>query len=201
MMNWPITVGVALFTLGGLTNTSAAAECSDAPVKTLNAGLLAAMTQGNTSTFASRQAALTPVLAEAFDLRVISRLVLGKVHADLDEAQRAAFTDAFSEMVYATYASRFKQASGVAFKIREVREQRRSRCAVLSAIERPEKDPVRLNYLVHQREGAWRIINVVAEGVSDLALKRAEYGAVIKREGFEVLLAKLRAQTQRLGEG
>ena len=98
-MNWPNTVGVALLALGGLTNTCAAAECSDAPVKTLNAGLLAAMTQGNTSTFASRQAALIPVLAEAFDLRVISRLVLGKAYADLDEAHRASFTDAFRTMV------------------------------------------------------------------------------------------------------
>ena len=96
-MNWPNTVGVALLALGGLTNTCAAAECSDAPVKTLNAGLLAAMTQGNTSTFASRQAALIPVLAEAFDLRVISRLVLGKAYADLDEAQRASFIRRGSE--------------------------------------------------------------------------------------------------------
>ena len=201
MSGWRAGLGVILVSCMAAVSTATAAECSDAPVKVLNAGLLSAMSQGSASTFASRKAELTPVLSEAFDLPVVARLVLGKAFADLDTERRAAFTEAFSDMVYATYASRFKRANGVAFNIRETRPTRRARCVVRATIERPEKDPVRLDYLVHQRDGAWRIINVVAQGVSDLALKRAEYGAVIQREGFDALLHKLRAQTQRLGTG
>ena len=37
----------------------------------------------------------------------------------------------------------------------------------------------------------WRIINIIANGISDLALKRSEYTSILKREGFEVLLAKI----------
>lgn len=183
-----------------LMSPAMAWACSDAPVKALNAGLSAVMSDTQASPFAARKAQLTPVLAEAFDLPVIAQLVLGETYAQLDEAARTAFTEAFSEMVYATYASRFKRTDGVVFEILETRELRRSRCAVRTVLERPDKDDVRLDYLVHQREGEWRIINVVAQGVSDLALKRAEYGAVIQREGFDALLRKLRAQSARLAE-
>lgn len=201
MIHWRVGLGAVLLSYLAVVGTASAAECSDAPVKVLNAGLLSAMNQGGASTFASRKAELTPVLSHAFDLPVIARLVLGKAFVELDAARRAEFTQAFGEMVYATYASRFKQANGVAFIIKETRPLRRSRCVVRALIERPEKDPVRLDYLVQQRDGAWRIINVVAEGVSDLALKRAQYGAVIQREGFDALLDKLRMQTERLAEG
>jgi phospholipid transport system substrate-binding protein len=41
-------------------------------------------------------------------------------------------------------------------------------------------------------DGRWRIINIIADGVSDLALERAEYSSVIRRYGFNALLAKLK---------
>ena len=44
------------------------------------------------------------------------------------------------------------------------------------------------------RQGAnhhWKIINILADGVSDLALKRAEYSAIIQRDGFSALLSLL----------
>ena len=37
-------------------------------------------------------------------------------------------------------------------------------------------------------------MNVVAKGVSDLSLKRAEYTAVIDSEGFDSLLNRLRGK-------
>ncbi|MBL8528930.1 MAG: ABC transporter substrate-binding protein, partial [Burkholderiales bacterium] len=36
-----------------------------------------------------------------------------------------------------------------------------------------------------------RIVNIVADGISDLALKRAQYTSIMEREGFDSLLAKL----------
>jgi phospholipid transport system substrate-binding protein len=48
-----------------------------------------------------------------------------------------------------------------------------------------------LDYILHRTEDQWRIINVIAEGVSDLALKRAEYAAFLKVKGFDALLMKL----------
>ena len=45
----------------------------------------------------------------------------------------------------------------------------------------------------------WRIINIVADGVSDLALKRAEYQRVFASGGIDGLVAELEQQTRALG--
>ena len=37
----------------------------------------------------------------------------------------------------------------------------------------------------------WTIIFFVSGGINDLSLKRAEYAAIIKKDGFEVLVKKL----------
>ena len=55
-----------------------------------------------------------------------------------------------------------------------------------------DEDPVELDYRVRGADGSWRIIDVFMNGtVSELALRRSEYSALIKREGFTALLALL----------
>ncbi|MCZ6893424.1 MAG: ABC transporter substrate-binding protein, partial [Gammaproteobacteria bacterium] len=40
-------------------------------------------------------------------------------------------------------------------------------------------------------DNKWLIVNVIAQGISDLSLKRADYTAVIKKEGFDSLVNRL----------
>ena len=45
---------------------------------------------------------------------------------------------------------------------------------------------------MHQADdGEWMIISVIANGVNDLSLKRAEYAAVLKERGYDGLVADL----------
>ena len=77
----------------------------------------------------------------------------------------------------------------------------RERKLVRTELVRPADEAIHLDYVLHQVQGRWRIINVVAEGVSDLSLKRADYGSVIKREGFDTLMQKLDGQIADLERG
>ena len=55
----------------------------------------------------------------------------------------------------------------------------------------PQEKPVKFEYVLGQVNNQWVIINIVVDGISDLALKKAQYTSVIEREGFESLLNKL----------
>jgi phospholipid transport system substrate-binding protein len=70
--------------------------------------------------------------------------------------------------------------------------------AVATAAARANQPDVSLEYLLHEGDGGWRIINIVADGVSDLALKRAEYQRVFASGGLDGLVAELEQQTERL---
>jgi phospholipid transport system substrate-binding protein len=72
---------------------------------------------------------------------------------------------------------------------------------VSTAVARAGQPDVTLEYLLQQSDRGWQIINIVADGVSDLALKRAEYQRVFASGGIAGLIAELQSQTQRLSEG
>ena len=52
-----------------------------------------------------------------------------------------------------------------------------------------------LNYLTRPRDGEWRIIDVFLDArFSELARMRADYTAVIKRQGFDSLIETIEAK-------
>jgi phospholipid transport system substrate-binding protein len=50
---------------------------------------------------------------------------------------------------------------------------------------------VKFDYQMKKKDEGWQIINIIADGVSDLALKRSEYTSILSRDGFDVLIAKI----------
>jgi phospholipid transport system substrate-binding protein len=46
-------------------------------------------------------------------------------------------------------------------------------------------ETVTLDYQLQQEDGTWRIYDIVANGVSDLSLKRSNYSAMFKKGGLE----------------
>ena len=69
---------------------------------------------------------------------------------------------------------------------------------VSDGVARAGQADVSLEYLLQQDAMGWRIINIVADGVSDLALKRAEYQRVFASGGIDGLVAELEQQSERL---
>jgi phospholipid transport system substrate-binding protein len=69
---------------------------------------------------------------------------------------------------------------------------------VSTAVARAAEPDVSLEYVLQQDGPSWRIVNIVADGVSDLALKRAEYQRLFAGAGLDGLIADLEAQTAQL---
>ncbi len=169
-------------------------------VEKLHQNLLQVMTKADTLGFSGRVEALDPVLAEVFDFRTISRIVTGKHWKTLNDEQRVEFIDVFTKLSAATYASNFSDFSGEAFETLAV-EEKRGNLLVRTVIVKADGERVTLDYVLRDNEGMWQIVNVIADGVSDLSLKRADYTAVIKSEGFNSLVSKLSDKIANYGSG
>jgi len=182
-----------ILALTAFCNLAAAAENMEVGktvVEKLHQNLLQVMTKADTLGFAGRVEALDPVLTEVFDFRTISRIVTGKHWKTLNDEQRAEFIDVFTKLSAATYASNFSEFSGEAFETLGV-EEKRGNLLVRTVIVKADGERVTLDYVLSDNEGMWQIVNVIADGVSDLSLKRADYSAVIKSEGFNSLVGRL----------
>jgi len=166
-------------------------ESPEAVVARLQAALIGAMKAAPHLTPAQRRARLAPVIRDTHDLPFIAHFALGRTWKSLSSGDRDRFVAAFSKMSIATYAERFDGYSGERFRILSSREAERGGEEVRTVLVKNDGATVSLDYLLRRRDGRWRIINVIAEGVSNLALKRAEYAGFVRRHNFDTLIAKM----------
>jgi phospholipid transport system substrate-binding protein len=160
-------------------------------IEKLHTALLTVMKDGDKIGYRGRYDQLAPVIQASFDLPFISRTVAGKYWETFNNEQRSRFVDTFSKLSIATYAANFDTYSGERFKVVSEKELSSGRILVQGQLIKSDGGQVQLDYLLYRIDNQWRIINVIADGVSDLALKRADYSVFLKNKGFKALLAKL----------
>ena len=150
---------------------------------------------GNTAlTFDERVDQLAPVVEASYNFEYISRFILRRSWKDLEPTQQEKFVDAFQRLSVANYASRFADIDEQSLVIEDVTEATGERMQVDALLNTDELD-LTLSYTLRGGEDEnWAIINLIADGVSDLALRRAEYTRVLKDKGFDGLLSHIDGQ-------
>ena len=149
---------------------------------------------------AHRERAFRELLTTGFDVKAISRFVLGRYWRRATEAEREEFTGLFEDLIVATYSRKFSDYSGQTLKVEAIREENDKMAAVASRILRRTGESIRIDWRLLRRRESWRIVDVVVEGMSMVLSQRSEYAAVIKNDGGRIqgLLAKLREKTARV---
>lgn len=160
-------------------------------VETFQDQLIAVMKTGKQAGYAGRYEKLYDAVAKSHDLEKIARIVVGKEWEKLTQEQRQTLVDAFSKFSVASYAHHFKDYDGESFVFESLEETGKGGVVVHSLLKIPDEKDVKFDYMLKENGNTWRIINIIANGVSDLALKRTEYTSVLQREGFDALIAKI----------
>lgn len=125
------------------------------------------------------------------DFESFSRLTLGKYWRQASPDQRRAFTREFKSMLMHTYASSLNTYAGETFEHVGERSEGENRVLVQTRFVRVHSDPVRVDYRLHQRDGEWKIYDVVIEGVSLVLNYRASFGEEISRGGLDRLIQRM----------
>jgi phospholipid transport system substrate-binding protein len=177
-------------------------RATDSPLATITSlqqGLIAVAREGSDVSIDERYRALEPLILATHNLPYIAEFALRRQWASLGEVERQRFIAGFQRLSVMTYAVRFKAVGRDAFRaVTPGTAVTGGRVQVTTAVARMDQPDVSLEYLLQQDETGWRIVNIIADGVSDLALKRAEYQRVFASGGLEGLLVELEAQTEQL---
>jgi phospholipid transport system substrate-binding protein len=169
-------------------------------VERLQGELLKVMKAAGKLGYEGRYKALSPVIPDLYDFPFISRVVLGRHWRAFSDEEKKRFLDLFTKFSVAVYASRFDGYSGERFKIISVNESRKERVVVQTALLQSSGEKVDMDYVLHQTDGTWRIINVIADGVSDLAMKHAEFGSFLEKKNPKALLELLQAKIAKFSD-
>ena len=186
-----------IFLLLSVSAQGAFAAEAQAVVEDLHASLLEAMRGAKELGYAGRVELLKPKIDSSFDFNTIARIVTGRAWKNTSEAQRATFFEVFRTLSTVTYATNFSDYNGEKF-VTSGSEKKRSSVIVRSHLVKADGEQIPLNYMLREDNGNWLIVNVIAKGVSDISLKRAEYTAVIKSEGFDSLVKRLQEKVKEI---
>lgn len=160
-------------------------------VEKFQADLINVMKEGKKLGYAGRYEKLKDPISNSHELNKIARIVVGKEWEKLSEEQQQKLVDVFSRLSIASYAHNFKDYSGESFVFDSEEETTRGGVVLHSHLVIPGDKPVKFDYMLKEKGSSWRIINIIANGVSDLALKRSEYTTILQREGFDALMTKI----------
>ena len=145
---------------------------------------------------ARRERGLRDLLIENFDLPLITRLVVGRYWRKANAAQKEAFMMVFEQHIVQVYTSQLGVYSDQRVEMRTVAARTDKDTIVGTEIMRQSDPPLRLDWLVRETNGSYKIIDLAAEGVSMMTTKRSEFSSVIAREGIDGLINRLEQLNQ-----
>lgn len=188
--------------LGGLVATAflpAAARAQSVPeaqslVVQISSDLMQIVNSGRSG--AQLYSAFEGVLARYGDMGAVGASVLGPPWRSASNAQRAAFVSAFQGYLARKYGRQFEDFRNARIEVMGGRSAGRAGVLVNTAVVRPGRETIAVDWQISDRSGSPRAVNLIIEGVSLLANERAEVGAMLDAQGGDLngLIAQLRAR-------
>lgn len=171
-----------------------------AVTEAFNGELIELLRASDSLDHAGRVDRLSPALSGNFDLDFMAAKVLGRRWKALSPEEQARWREGFTQLMTANYAGRFVGWADQSFTTLDEQEAGHGTVLVRTRLHVPgEEEDVALDYRLREVDGSWRIIDVFLNGtVSELALRRSEYSSVLKRDGFEALIASVQRKRDEL---
>ena len=196
---WACAVAAAF--VGTITLLSSAAQGSPATdvIERFHATLIAVMKDAESLGPGGRYERLAPEVARTFDLARMIQIATGSYWRKARDADRERLVAAFARLSSGTYADRFDAYSGQSFATLNESKGPRGTLLVATQIRRPDDAPVTIAYVMTEAEGRWTAIDVLlADGISELAVRRSEYHRILRDGGIGRLIVELNRKADTL---
>lgn len=133
------------------------------------------------------------ILLPHFDFKTMSQWVLGKYWRQASPAQREQFIDDFRTLLVNTYSKALLEYSNEKIEFLPLASAQGDDVTVRSEVHVRGSQPIPINYSMHRKQGSWKIYDVTVEGVSLVTNYRGTIGTLVRNEGMDRMLQKLRA--------
>ena len=127
-----------------------------------------------------------------FNFDRVSRLVLGKNWTKATPDQKAAFQTEFRTLLLRTYATALSKFKNQTIEYKPLRlADGANTAAVKTVILQPGGQPIAVDYALEKQSDAWKVYDIVIEGVSLVTNYRGQFTQEIRQNGLDSLIKKL----------
>ncbi len=189
-----------LFVLSGAAGAEepAADDPAVQAIHRLDDVLLEIMRRAEELGYWGRYERVAPIVRETFDVLFMARKTVGRHWKSFSQSERDRWVEAFTAFTISNFADRFDGYSGESFEILGQKPASHETLVVRTKLIRPDEEDVSLDYRMRAAERGWKIVDVYSGGnVSEVALRRSEYAAVLRQGGVEQLIDSVAAKAER----
>ena len=190
---------LAIFVLLFFIETAYSEENPSVFLKTVANGLISEIQKNEkelaTNEELARQLVRTNLLP-AIDTAGFAKRTLGKkAWTKASEEQKRKFVDLFIELVIVNYAKGLSLYDGQVFKFSDAVLSKSGKSAkVRSSMEQSGSTPIIIDYLLTNKTGSWKIINLTIEGVSMIKSYKSQFSPRLNKLGMDDFLAELESK-------
>lgn len=194
-------IAVCLLVIGVLLPGRPAAAAADPVAVITSLGNEALKVLGKNVDPNLRVARFRQLFSADFDVPGIARFVLGRYWRVATPAQQQEFLKLFTDYIALAYSNRLAEYSGETLRVTGSRPAPDGELVSSEIVRANGQPPARVEWLLTPQDGAYKISDVIVEGVSMAVTQRSEFASVIQRNGGQVegLITALRQKTEGAG--
>lgn len=142
----------------------------------------------------ANQKKVTAIFDEMLDYAALSEASLGKEWAARSDAEKAEFSGLLKQLVHKAYEKNLKKTLN--FNIEYVAEETKGEAIIVKtkAVSKTNarEEPIEIAFKMTQVKGEWRVADIITEEVSLVSSYRSQFTKIIKKDGFPVLITKMK---------
>jgi len=143
-----------------------------------------------------RRQLLETVVGERFDYQEMSRRSLGAPWNNLSDKEKDEFVSLFQTLLVNTYADKVESYSGEG--VHYVNERREKEYAEVRTKVLTGKTEIPLDYRLLNKGSAWRVYDVVVDGVSLVSNYRGQFSKILRTSSYADLVDQLRKKSDKI---
>jgi len=173
------------------------ADSPRAVVEEMTNAVMSILADKSTSSDVKREK-IEQIVYQHVDVETVARLILARNWQDFSDQHKRAFIEEFKKhlsMTYGKSVDNYKNERGV---ITGDREEARGDWTVQTKIVRGGPDDIQVDYRLRKnKDGQWKIIDVIIEGVSLVSSFRSQIQEAVSKGGPENAIKLLREKNAK----
>jgi phospholipid transport system substrate-binding protein len=144
----------------------------------------------------TRRGKIRKVINARFDFRAMSQRTLATNWKKASDEQQKEFVQLFSKLIENTYIGRVEAYTDE--KVDYPGEKVKGKKAVVETLILTASADIPVNYKVYLKKDNWWVYDVIIEGISLISNYRSSYQEIVKKDGFDGLIVKMKAKIKEL---
>jgi phospholipid transport system substrate-binding protein len=144
-----------------------------------------------------RRQSLEKVVGERFDYQEMSRRSMGAPWGNLSEQEKQDFVSLFQTLLVNTYADKIESYSGEGVQYVNERTEKDEYAEVRTKVM-TGKTEIPLDYRLLKKGSAWRVYDVVVDGVSLVNNYRGQFSKILRSGSYADLIDQLRKKSDKI---